>query len=103
MFRVVGDSMRPTLAAGRLVLARYGGEPRRGQLRVFRDPHRSTRWLVKRVGEVYPSDYGAAFEARSDDPAAAMAGDSNTFGPVAAAGTYRVVWPRRSRTRPGTR
>lgn len=91
--------MRPTLTAGQLVLARYGGEPRTGQLRVFRHPRKSTLWLVKRVGDVYPSTYGAAFEARSDDPAAAMAGDSNTFGPVSAAGSYRVVWPRRANTR----
>lgn len=84
--------MRPTLTPGRWVLARYGGEPRSGQLRVFRHPHKSTFWLVKRVGAIYPSSHGAAFEALSDDPAAAMAGDSNTFGPVSAAGSYRVVW-----------
>lgn len=91
--------MHPTLTAGQLVLALHGREPRRGQLRVFRHPHKSTRWLVKRVGDVYPSDYGTAFEALSDNPAAAMAGDSNTFGPVSATGTYRVVWPRRAKNR----
>lgn len=84
--------MLPTLEPGRLLLARRGGEARQGQLRVFRHPHTSTRWLVKRVGDVY----GSVFEARSDNPRASGASDSHDFGPVPTAGSYRVVWPRRA-------
>lgn len=87
--------MRPTLTPGQLLLALHGGPARRGQLRVFRHPHKSTVWLVKRVGDVY----GTVFEARSDNPRAPLASDSHDFGPVSAADTYRVVWPRRARDR----
>jgi signal peptidase I len=93
MFSVVEDSMRPTLNPGDKLFALRGGRPRRGQLRVFRHPHKSTRWLVKRVGD----SYGSVFEARSDNPRAPGASDSHDFGPVSAAGTYRVVWTLRSR------
>jgi hypothetical protein len=93
VFRVVEDSMRPALGPGDLLLAMRGGEPLRGQVRVFRDPRRSTRWLVKRVGDVYASASGAIFEARSDNPAAPGAADSHEFGWVSAAGSYRVLWP----------
>lgn len=91
--------MRPALLPGTLLLGIRDDRPRRGQLRVFRHPHKSTLWLVKRVGEVYESDYGDVFEALSDNPAAAGAGDSRTFGPVPAAGAYRVLWPRRANKR----
>jgi hypothetical protein len=87
--------MRPTLTPGQLLLARYGGEAREGELRVFRHPHKSTRWLVKRVGDVY----GTVFDARSDNPQAAGASDSHDFGPVSSVDSYRVVWPRRSARR----
>jgi hypothetical protein len=58
---------------------------------VFRDPRRSTRWLVKRVGEVYGTGVAAIFEARSDNPKAPGAVDSHELGWVSAAGSYRVV------------
>lgn len=83
--------MRPTLEPGVMLVALRDGHPRQGQLRVFRHPNTSTRWLVKRVGEVY----GSAFEARSDNPRAPGASDSHDFGPVSSSDTYRVVWPRR--------
>lgn len=85
--------MRPTLRPGEWLLAlRDGREPRRDQIRVFRDPTKSTRWLVKRVGDVQPSSHGAVFEARSDNPRARYASDSHDFGPVRAEGSYRVLW-----------
>ena len=86
--------MRPALRPGDGLLALRGGDPRRGQLRVFRDPRLSTRWLIKRVGDVH----GTAFEARSDNPDAPGAADSDEFGWVSAAGSYRVLWtvPRRA-------
>jgi len=90
-FLVVDDSMRPALGPGDGLLAIRAGGVRQGQLRVFPDPRRSSRWLVKRVGEVYGSGRTAVFEARSDNPRAAGAADSHEFGPVSAAGSYRVV------------
>ena len=81
--------MRPALGPGDGLLALRGGGPRRGQLRVFRDPRLSSRWLVKRVGDVHGS---ATFEARSDNPDAPGAVDSHEFGWVPAAGSYRVLW-----------
>jgi signal peptidase I len=90
---VVEDSMLPTLEPGDMLLAWRDGRPRAGQIRVFPHPNKSTRWLVKRVGEVY----GTVFEARSDNQRAPGASDSHDFGPVPAAGSYRVFWrlPRR--------
>ena len=85
--------MRPALAPGDWLVTVRGGRIRRGQLRVFRDPRRSTRWLVKRVGDVHTSPSGTVFEARSDNSGAPGAADSHEFGPVSAPGTYRVVWP----------
>lgn len=69
-----------------------GGAPQPGQLRVFRDPTRPSRWLVKRVGEVCGTGRSAVFEARSDNADAPGVVDSRQFGRVPAAGSYRVVW-----------
>jgi hypothetical protein len=96
-FKVVDESMRPALVPGDGLLAIRGGRPRRGQLRVFADPRRSTRWLVKRVGEAYGSGSGAIFEARSDNPRAPGAADSHEFGWVSCLDTYRVVWTVRAK------
>lgn len=89
--------MRPALSPGDGLVALRDGAPRRGQLRVFRDPRRSTRWLIKRVGDVHTSNGNAIFEARSDNPGAPGAVDSHEFGWVSAAGSYRVVWTVRGR------
>jgi hypothetical protein len=91
LFKVVEDSMRPALNPGDGLVGLRGGTPRVGQLRLFRDPRRSTRWLVKRVGDVYGTGSSAIFEARSDNPRAPGAVDSHEFGWVSAADTYRVV------------
>lgn len=84
--------MRPTLAPGDGLLAVRGGRIRQGQLRVFRDPRQSSRWLVKRVADVYGSGRHTIFEARSDNRRAGGAADSHEFGWVPAAGSYRVLW-----------
>jgi hypothetical protein len=91
-FAVVEDSMRPALSAGDGLLALRGGDPRRGQLRVFRDPTLPSRWLVKRVGDVRGAGRNATFEARSDNPKAPGVVDSRQFGWVPVAGSYRVLW-----------
>jgi hypothetical protein len=96
LFRVVEESMSPALRPGDGLVGLRGGIPRTGQLRLFRDPRLSTRWLVKRVGEVYESDAGAIFEARSDNSRAPGAVDSHEFGWVPAAGSYRVVYTIRA-------
>lgn len=96
-FLVVEDSMRPTLHPGDGLLAVRGGRPRPGQLRVFRDPWSSSRWLVKRVGAVAGHGRAATFEARSDNPGGPGVMDSREFGWVPAAGSYRVVWTVRAR------
>ncbi|MGY4708182.1 S26 family signal peptidase [Mycolicibacterium sp. CBM1] len=88
--------MRPTLHPGDGLLSWRGGAPRPGQLRVFPDPTLPARWLVKRVGEVHGRGLGATFEARSDNPGARGVVDSRHFGPVPAAGSYRVVWTVRA-------
>jgi hypothetical protein len=92
--------MRPALHPGDGLLALRGGAPRRGQLRVFRDPTYPSRWLIKRVGGVRGSGRDATFEARSDNTHAPGVVDSRQFGWVRAAGSYRVLWTVR---RPGSR
>ena len=99
-FKVFDDSMRPTLHPGDGLVALRGGAVREGQLRVFRDPRLSTRWLVKRVSAVFETGHGTRFEVRSDNPSAAGAVDSHEFGWVAAPDTYRVIWTVRGRARP---
>lgn len=89
--------MRPALLPGDGLLAVGAGRPKVGQLRLFRDPRLSTRWLVKRVSAVHGRGRDARFEFRSDNPAAAGAVDSHELGWVAAAGSYRVVWTVRAR------
>lgn len=83
--------MRPALAPGDGLLGLRWGTPRPGQLRVFRDPLLSSRWLVKRVGGVRGTGRTATFEARSDNSGAPGAVDSRDFGWVPAAESYRVV------------
>ena len=92
--------MRPALRPGDGLLALRGGAPRRGQVRVFRDPTTlSARWLVKRVGDVRGAGRGALFEACSDNPAALGVVDSRQFGWVPSAGSYRVVWTVKGKVR----
>ncbi|WP_322790624.1 S26 family signal peptidase [Mycolicibacterium anyangense] len=87
-FVVVEDSMRPTLNPGDGLLALRGSRARVGQIRVFPDPTKPSRWLVKRVAAVR----GDRFEAASDNPQAPGVVDSRQFGWVPVQGSYRVVW-----------
>lgn len=98
-FVVVEESMRPALLPGDGLIAVSAGMPKVGQLRLFRDPRLSTRWLVKRVSAVRGSGRDAIFEFRSDNPGAPGAVDSHELGWVSAAGSYRVIW----RVRAGSR
>jgi hypothetical protein len=96
-FVVVEDSMRPTLLPGDGLLALRGGKPKTGQLRVFPDPTLSSRFLVKRVGEVTRSGSDTQFMAVSDNAGALGVRDSRHFGSVPAAASYRVIWRARAR------
>ncbi len=89
--------MRPALGPGDMLITLRDDTPRRGQVRVFRDPRKSSRWLVKRVGDVYRGSRASTFEARSDNPNAPGAYDSHEFGRVPATGSYRVVWSIRGK------
>ncbi len=92
--------MRPALQPGDGLVAVRLGAPKVGQLRLFRDPRRSTRWLVKRVSAVYGDGRRTIFEFRSDNPDARGAVDSHELGWVSAAGSYLVIWTARA---PGER
>ncbi|MCX2929402.1 S26 family signal peptidase [Mycobacterium sp. CVI_P3] len=91
--------MSPTLRPGDGLLTVRGGNPRVGQIRVFPDPTLSSRWLVKRVGEVQGRGPETSFLARSDNPGAPGVVDSRHFGWVPVSGSYRVVWTVRRRKR----
>ena len=75
------------------LLALRFGDPRSGQLRVFPDPTMAValaRQACRRRAAASVGD--AMFEACSDNPGAPGATDSDEFGWVPAAGSYRVVW-----------
>ncbi|MBX7448622.1 S26 family signal peptidase [Mycolicibacterium sp. 3033] len=94
--------MRPTLHPGDGLLALRCRHVRTGQLRVFPDPSRSSRYLVKRVGRVRRDTGGLLFEAVSDNADAPGVIDSRTFGWIAADRSYRVLWMVRWTGRGGT-
>ena len=96
-FVVAEDSMRPSLEPGDGLVGIATSRIRTGQLRVVEHPHRPGFWLVKRVGAVVSVGEEARFEACSDNPDAPGAVDSRRIGLLPVAGSYRVVWVRRSR------
>ena len=74
--------MRPSLNPGDTLLALRGGRPRRGQLRVFRDPTQSdTLARQARRRRATRGEHGVIFEARSDNPRAAGVVDSRRVRP----------------------
>jgi hypothetical protein len=90
-FVVVENSMQPALQPGDGLLAVWWPRCRTGQIRVFADPTKPSRHLVKRVGGVRRSGSGVLFEAVSDNASAYGVVDSRRFGWVRAARSYRVV------------
>ena len=78
--------MQPTLASGQGLLASACGRPKPGQLRCFEHPQRPGFWLVKRVARV---NGDGTMTVSADNPAGS---DSRTFGDVACAGSYRVLF-----------
>lgn len=85
-FVVVDRSMEPTLAEGQGLIGVRTRRARAGQLRCVEHPQRPGFWLVKRVAGVS----GDTMTVASDNDAA-PAVDSRAFGPVAIAGSYRVI------------
>jgi hypothetical protein len=85
-FLVADRSMEPTLVDGQGVVGIRFGSPVVDQLRAFEHPDSPGFWLVKRVTAV--SGGSMIVESDNDD---AETIDSNTFGPVDVAGSYRIV------------
>jgi hypothetical protein len=79
--------MEPALDPGQGLVGLPSRRVRPGQLRVVEHPRRPGFWLVKRVDQVLGD---GRMTVLSDNRAATLA-DSRSFGPVAVAGTYRVV------------
>lgn len=80
--------MLPTLAAGQGLIATPYGSVRAGQVRCVEHPQRPGFWLVKRVAAVHPD----GTMTLSSDNQSVPTVDSRVFGPVAAAGSYRVLF-----------
>jgi hypothetical protein len=85
-FLTADRSMEPTLVDGQGLIGVQWGRPAVGQLRTFEHPDRAGFWLVKRVTAVS----GDSMIVESDNPHVGAV-DSNQFGPVNVAGSYRVV------------
>jgi hypothetical protein len=85
-FLVADRSMEPTLVAGQGLVTWGVGRARVGQLRCLPHPDQPGLWLVKRV----TATDGASMIVGSDN-AHVPTIDSETFGPVDVAGTYRVL------------
>ena len=81
-FRITGDSMRPTLHAGDIVLGDRRAyrlrAPQPGEIVVALHPQRPNLWIIKRLAE--QTETGGYLLA-SDNPDAGT--DSRTFGPAA--------------------
>ena len=84
--------MQPTLVDGQGLIAVSSSTAKLGQIRCLEHPAKPGFWLVKRVESVE----GATMRVLSDN-LEMDAVDSRRFGPVAIAGSYRVVLkvPRR--------
>ena len=84
--------MQPTLVDGQGLIAVSSSTAKPGQIRCLEHPAEPGFWLVKRVESVE----GATMRVLSDN-LEVDAVDSRRFGPVAIAGSYRVVLkvPRR--------
>lgn len=78
--------MEPTLVDGQGLIGVQWLPAAVGQLRTFEHPDRPNFWLVKRITAVS----GDSMIVESDNPVAGAV-DSNHFGPVEVAGSYRVV------------
>jgi peptidase S24-like protein len=99
--KVRGESMRPTLGPGDLLLVRYGGRVRPGALVLARFAEGT--FAVKRVGERRTTSSGhPGWWLVSDDPAVGV--DSRHRGPVPEEDVLAVVvarvWPRPRPLRP---
>ena len=97
LFRVSGESMKPTLPAGAVVMidprAYRLRTPREDELVVANHPRQAELRIVKRVGAVLGSGRGDVhLLLSSDNPAEGS--DSRAFGPVAAAQVLGKVTSR---------
>lgn len=89
-FRVVEDSMRPTLQPGDEIVATDTRTSSVGELIVFPHPERVDFWMIKRVAEPPEQiDQGHVW-VLSDNPDVTRA-DSRTLGPIAISTAFAVV------------
>ncbi len=79
--------MEPVLVDGQGLITVPSTRVRRGELRCVEHPDRPGFWLVKRVIDVGSDGTMTIGSDNADAPAV----DSRSFGPVAVAGSYRVV------------
>ena len=84
--------MEPRLVDGQGLIAVRNDRAVVGELRCFEHPDRPDFWLVKRVAAADRTSMIVESDNRTIDTV-----DSNTFGPVDVAGSYRVLLsiPRR--------
>lgn len=95
--RVRGPSMSPVLRDGEVVLVRFGGDVRAGDVVLVRWPARPGQLSVKRATR--PSDAG--WRVLGDNPDGST--DSRTLGPAQVIGVVRCrLWPRPGRLRTAT-
>ncbi|MEX1004904.1 MAG: S24 family peptidase [Acidimicrobiia bacterium] len=85
-FRVVEESMLPSLQPGDLLLARRDPSPQPGSIVVVPHPRIDGMWIVKRLAAVS----GGEAWLESDNTAATLA-DSRTLGWVPTDGLHRAV------------
>jgi len=78
--------MEPTLFAGQGLVALRWWPARAGQLRCVEHPERAGFWLVKRVASI-----ADGWMQVSSDNRTVPTVDSQQFGAVPAAGSYRVI------------
>jgi phage repressor protein C with HTH and peptisase S24 domain len=92
--KVLGNSMRPALEDGDLVLVRLDTRVRPDDLVLVRWPHRPGQLSIKRA--MWPE--GAGWFVAGDNVSAST--DSNALGPAEVLGVIRWrLWPRPRRVR----
>jgi nickel-type superoxide dismutase maturation protease len=75
--RVSGDSMKPELNDGDVVLIERDAEPRIGDIVLAQHPYKQSITMLKRITSI---DENGRFELRGDNPGEST--DSRTFGNI---------------------
>ncbi|HEY8559667.1 MAG TPA: nickel-type superoxide dismutase maturation protease [Pyrinomonadaceae bacterium] len=94
IYRVAGDSMRPTLKEGELVLMNPHAALRIGDIVVARHPFKKSVRLIKRIAEILPGERYVLLSDNLEESA-----DSRQFGAIPAKDILGRV---EARVKPGT-